>query len=180
MELYTVLTDRTLWFDGDSTVSSDNISQWIGMDPGKNIYIDHLTDDIIQYNKLVPVTDQMTVKTEVREFDLTWNIPDEFKRLNINDFVYDKLLQVEKQEQLTEYQMQSRMERVSYELSLFYKLKLHNIIKTIIYVIHTYTQNNTVWGVGRGSSVSSYILYLIGVHDIDSVEYDLDVLEFLH
>jgi DNA polymerase III alpha subunit len=180
MELYTVLTDRTLWFDGDSTVSSDNISRWIDTEPSKNIYVNHLTKDIIQYNKLVPTSAQITVKTEVREFDLTWNIPDEFKQLNIDDFIYDKLFRVEKQERLTEDQMQLRMKRVSYELSLFYKHKLHDVIRTIIYIIHTFTQKGIVWGVGRGSSVSSYILYLIGVHDIDSVEYELDILEFLH
>lgn len=178
MELSTILTDRTLWYDGDSSVNSMDISQWIA--PGRHIYVDTLTDDIIRYNKLVPSTEQVNIKSEVREFDLSWNIPDDFKRLNINDFVYDKLFEIEKQERLTEYQMQIRMKRVSYELSLFYKLKLHNVIKTIIYVIHTFKQTNTVWGVGRGSSVASYVLYLIGVHDIDSVEYDLDVLEFLH
>ena len=34
-------------------------------------------------------------------------------------------------------------------------------------------------GVGRGSSVASYILYLIGVHRIDSIKYNLDWKEFL-
>jgi len=36
-----------------------------------------------------------------------------------------------------------------------------------------------IWGVGRGSSVASYVLYLLGVHRIDSMFYDLDVAEFL-
>ena len=40
-------------------------------------------------------------------------------------------------------------------------------------------ENNIVWGVGRGSSVSSYVLYLIGVHKVDSIKYNLDVTEFL-
>ena len=40
-------------------------------------------------------------------------------------------------------------------------------------------KNNVVWGVGRGLSVASYVLYLIGVHKIDSLYYDLDIEEFL-
>jgi DNA polymerase III alpha subunit len=40
-------------------------------------------------------------------------------------------------------------------------------------------QNNVVWGVGRGSSVASYVLYLLGVHKIDSLKYNLDIHEFL-
>jgi DNA polymerase III alpha subunit len=39
--------------------------------------------------------------------------------------------------------------------------------------------NNIVWGVGRGSSVSSYVLYLLGVHRVNSLYYDLDIHEFL-
>jgi DNA polymerase III alpha subunit len=37
-----------------------------------------------------------------------------------------------------------------------------------------------VWGIGRGSSVSSYVLYVLGVHDVDSYAYDLDIGDFLH
>jgi DNA polymerase III alpha subunit len=40
-------------------------------------------------------------------------------------------------------------------------------------------KHNIVWGVGRGSSVASYVLYLIGVHKINSMYYDLDIEEFL-
>jgi DNA polymerase III alpha subunit len=47
------------------------------------------------------------------------------------------------------------------------------------YLVDTLRKNIIVWGVGRGSSVASYILYLIGVHRIDSLYYDLDIAEFL-
>ena len=30
-------------------------------------------------------------------------------------------------------------------------------------------ENNIVWGVGRGSPVASYVLFLIGVHRINSI-----------
>jgi DNA polymerase-3 subunit alpha len=40
-------------------------------------------------------------------------------------------------------------------------------------------ENNIVWGVGRGSSVASFVLFLLGVHQVDSVKYNLDWQEFL-
>jgi DNA polymerase III alpha subunit len=36
-----------------------------------------------------------------------------------------------------------------------------------------------LWGVGRGSSVASYCLYILGVHKVDSIKYELDIHEFL-
>jgi DNA polymerase III alpha subunit len=39
--------------------------------------------------------------------------------------------------------------------------------------------NNIVWGVGRGSSIASFVLYLIGIHRINSLYYDLSINEFL-
>jgi DNA polymerase III alpha subunit len=32
--------------------------------------------------------------------------------------------------------------------------------------------------VGRGSSVASYVLFLIGVHKIDPIKYELPIEEF--
>jgi DNA polymerase III alpha subunit len=46
------------------------------------------------------------------------------------------------------------------------------------YIVDTLRANNVVWGVGRGSSVASYVLHLIGVHKIDSVKYDIPIEEF--
>jgi DNA polymerase III alpha subunit len=49
----------------------------------------------------------------------------------------------------------------------------------MIYLVDFMRENNIVWGVGRGSSVASYVLYLIGVHKVDSIQFDLDWREFL-
>jgi DNA polymerase III alpha subunit len=40
-------------------------------------------------------------------------------------------------------------------------------------------KNNILWGVGRGSSVASFVLYLIGIHRINSLFYNLPIEEFL-
>jgi len=53
------------------------------------------------------------------------------------------------------------------------------LLKWMKYFVDTCRTNRVVWGVGRGSSVASYVLYLIGVHRIDSMKYNLDWQEFL-
>jgi DNA polymerase III alpha subunit len=53
------------------------------------------------------------------------------------------------------------------------------LLQYMIYLVDFMRENDIVWGVGRGSSVASYVLYIIGVHRINSIQYDLDWKEFL-
>jgi DNA polymerase III alpha subunit len=64
-------------------------------------------------------------------------------------------------------------------LLLYQERDLFNLLRYLKYTIDTFRKNNIVWGVGRGSSVASYCLFLLGVHKIDSMYYDLDIAEFL-
>lgn len=70
-------------------------------------------------------------------------------------------------------------DRVSKELEAFIEHKMLDLLFVLKYIVDTLRANNIVWGVGRGSSVASYVLYLIGVHKIDSMKYNLDWREFL-
>jgi hypothetical protein len=54
-----------------------------------------------------------------------------------------------------------------------------HIVSAALYALFTMRENKIVWGVGRGSSVASYVLFLIGVHKINSIKYNLDINEFL-
>jgi DNA polymerase III alpha subunit len=69
--------------------------------------------------------------------------------------------------------------RVSEELEAFIKHEMLDLLFCLKYIVDTLRTNNVVWGVGRGSSVASYVLYLLGVHKIDSLKYNLDWREFL-
>ena len=73
----------------------------------------------------------------------------------------------------------AKMTRLQAELVLFRQLNMIDLLRYLKYLIDTMRSNKIVWGVGRGSSVSSYALYLIGVHKIDSLRYQLDINEFL-
>lgn len=70
-------------------------------------------------------------------------------------------------------------DRVSKELELFIQHNMFDLLFYLKYLVDTMRENNIVWGVGRGSSVASYCLYLIGVHKVDSIKYGLDIHEFL-
>lgn len=70
-------------------------------------------------------------------------------------------------------------DRVSKELELYIQHGMFDLLYYLKYLVDTMRENKIVWGVGRGSSVASYVLYLLGVHKVDSLKYNLDIHEFL-
>ena len=70
-------------------------------------------------------------------------------------------------------------QRVKEELAAFKQHGYLNLLNFLHYLVQTMRSSNMLWGVGRGSSVASYVLYLLGVHRIDSIQYGLDWREFL-
>jgi DNA polymerase III alpha subunit len=171
--LGTILQDRVLWYDGDSSIDPSDLERFAVLHPNVRPYVLEIDDTVRQYNRFV--TAKITKKTNVALDPLRWTIPKEYQTLDVEQYVHDKLLQQHKDDQ----QLKLRQQRVDYELQHYKKRGLFDMLRVIIYVINTLTSNNQVWGVGRGSSVSSYVLYLIGVHDIDSVTYDIDFHDFL-
>ena len=107
-----------------------------------------------------------TIQLDVEEFDRinqqNWFIPDEYKNLDIKSYVLDRT-------------PAHAIDRVNEELNLYDKYNIIDVLKVCIYIIDTLRKNNIVWGVGRGSSVASYVLYIIGVHKVDSIKYELDI-----
>jgi hypothetical protein len=73
----------------------------------------------------------------------------------------------------------SQLQRCGEGLLLFQERNLFDLLRYLKYLVDTLRANHMIWGVGRGSSVASYVLYLLGVHRIDSMFYDLDACEFL-
>jgi hypothetical protein len=96
-----------------------------------------------------------------------WHMPDEYKNLDIAQYVLDLC------------KSEAELQRVGHELLLYQERNLFDLLRYLKYFVDTMRLNNIVWGLGRGSSVASYVLYLIGVHKIDSLYYDLPIEEFL-
>jgi DNA polymerase III alpha subunit len=52
------------------------------------------------------------------------------------------------------------------------------VLRQLLYMIDRWRESSVVWGVGRGSSVSSFVLYLIGINRINPRRFGLDASEF--
>jgi DNA polymerase III alpha subunit len=106
----------------------------------------------------------------LEEFDTlnqkNWFMPDEYKNMDIETF-------------LVQHSPKENYDRVIEEIQLFRQHNMIELLKYLKYLVDTMRDRNIVWGVGRGSSVASYCLYIIGVHRINSVKYQLDIREFL-
>ena len=108
-----------------------------------------------------------TIEAFDKANQFAWHMPNEYLSFDIVEWLV---------EQCT---TDAQVFRVAEELDLYDKRNLLNLLRFLKYMIDTFRENNVVWGVGRGSSVASYVLFLLGVHKIDSMLYDLDVTEFL-
>jgi DNA polymerase III alpha subunit len=94
-------------------------------------------------------------------------MPEEYKTLNVHNYI------------LTKCETQEETARCAEELAEFEGRGMINLLRYMIYLVDFMRENSIVWGVGRGSSVSSYVLYIIGVHRVNSIQFDLDWREFL-
>jgi len=130
-----------------------------------NKVINDLTLDWPTMQKLSKL--DLPVEDYDRALQSDWYMPNEYKTMNIIEYI--KSLAVTDEEK----------KRVDTELELYVKYDLLNVLRFLRYLIDTMRDNKIVWGVGRGSSVSSYVLYLLGVHKVNSINYGLDITDFL-
>ncbi|MGZ8924291.1 MAG: hypothetical protein ACXW2E_00275 [Nitrososphaeraceae archaeon] len=173
----TILSDRTLWFDGYSSYNCHQL-EYIISKKYPICYVDEMTDEIDQFNKLMPVEKRLTVKTSCNQLKYDWNLPEYYKQLNVYEYVYEKHIELTMGMDADE--IYNRDVRLTLELKKYIEFNMIDILRTMIYIINTLIDEGVVWGVGRGSSVSSYVLYVIGLHDIDSFKHDLDIADFFH
>jgi DNA polymerase III alpha subunit len=138
-----------------------------------------LVKDGDQYNKsinslhadLTPLPIYEPLDIDIDHYDRLhrecWFMPDEYSKFDIAQWVLDQCKD------------QVELQRVAEELILFQERDLFSLLKYLKYFVDTMRKHNIVWGVGRGSSVSSFVLFLIGVHKINSIKFSLDIREFL-
>jgi DNA polymerase III alpha subunit len=96
-----------------------------------------------------------------------WLMSDGFKTVDVGEWLLQKCSN------------NAEIERVILELELFSERNMLSVLQFLIFLVDHFRSRGIVWGVGRGSSVASFCLYLIGIHRINSLRYDLDIKEFL-
>ena len=124
------------------------------------------TEDTQQFNELQINPDRKLINQEPK-ISGEWFIPPKYLELDLDDFFLSKVSTPEE------------IERVNLELTMFKERNMQAILGCMIFLVDFMEENDIVWGVGRGSSVASFCLYLAGIHDINSLEHEIPITEFL-
>ncbi len=114
-----------------------------------------------------PVFSVEQLPETVEESVSQWRMPESYQNIDLDVFFAHKVNDLRE------------AERVALELALFRERNMEQLLKFMIYLVDIMKENNIVWGVGRGSSVSSFLLFLVGLHSINPIKYELDIREFI-
>ena len=120
---------------------------------------------LINYETLIDKSE--TLEDFDRKLQQSWHMPQEYRDMDIARYVLDLC------------KTDAELQRCGQELLLYQERELFDLLRFLKYLVDIMKENHVIWGVGRGSSVASYVLYKLGVHRIDSMFYDLDPHEFL-
>ena len=145
-------------------------------DPTRTI-TNALVDSPIEFNGFLSLENLPNLKQynnlnlSLEEFDKinqsNWNMPKEYQTFDIAKWVLDQC------------KNEDELQRAGEELIKFQERNMFVLLQYLKYLVDTMRKNNVIWGVGRGSSVASFVLFLIGIHRINSLYYDLSIDEFL-
>ena len=162
---------------GDVIFSEDDVIDIIYSNPDFDISklflgdISKYTESLKHLGLDLPVLKSVPERGKPAEFDKTncesWHMPEKYYQINVLQWLLDKC------------QSDEEKIRVQMEYDLFEKKNFIRVLQYLIFFVDTLRANNIVWGVGRGSSVASFCLFLIGVHKINPMLYNLDITEFL-
>jgi DNA polymerase III alpha subunit len=161
---------------GQLIYSQNDLCDLFLQDPTRTI-TNAIVDNPIEFNGFLSLENLQTIKQydnlnlSLEEFDKLnqskWHMPKSYYEFDIAKWVLD---QCKNEEEL---------QRAGDELIKFQERNMFILLQYLKYLVDTMRKNNVVWGVGRGSSVASFVLFLIGVHRINSLYYDLSIDEFL-
>jgi hypothetical protein len=152
----------------DLIMQGHDLANLSGMTVDETVDLGHWPDFLDPVPKFQP---QKFHNCSISEFHAqqqkNWHMPQEYKTLDIVAHV------------LTLCITEAELQRCGAELLLYQERDLFDLLRYLKYLVDVMCDNNIIWGVGRGSSVASYVLYKLGVHRIDSMYYNLDIHEFL-
>jgi len=145
-------------------------------DPSRSLKRVLVTDNI-KFNEVLEIENPPQLINYVKpvqsveQFDILnqshWLMPSEYNDMDIAKYILDQCTNDEE------------LQRAGHELLLFQERDMFVLLKYLKFLVDTMRANNIVWGVGRGSSVASYVLFLLGVHKINSLYFDLSIDEFI-
>jgi DNA polymerase III alpha subunit len=169
------LGDRQILADGTVILRPQGAVE--ALYAGGDISVALLTDgdDVRLHNHAVRLLDsalgrldtQLQTHGQQQDWRATWLTPEPWSSMDMTEFCMQRCA------------TEAEMERACEELLLFDQRGMWPVLRHLAWMVHDMRSRGIVWGVGRGSSVSSFVLYLIGINRINPLQYDLDISEFL-
>jgi DNA polymerase III alpha subunit len=145
------------------------------LSPSDIVFIEEKTKEILNLETVAGIqffepinSPTLTTNDLDKAWQSQWLMPEEYAMLDIEQWIIDRAPPWD-----------PNFTRVKEELDAFKERNMLDLLKWLKYFVDVCIKENILWGVGRGSSVSSYVLYIIGVHSIDPIKYNLDWREFL-
>lgn len=169
------LDNRTIYNDGTvicteaavlEMLYSDKDISTVIVEPNTDVELYNKSDQYLDTNYGEIATGTDPVYNDVNWFEY-WLTPEPYASMNIEEFIFQKC------------KNETELDRAKQELQLYHERKMMPVLRHLVYLTDTWRQQNIFWGVGRGSSVGSFVLFLIGINRINPLEYGLKIDEFL-
>ena len=180
--LETELADRVLRFDGVSVVHPDHVAWALsrGLQPSQ-LRVTEEDEDVLSFNQQVIESERLRLaEPEPIDINMVWQLPKAYLDLDLYQRVVDEFSARLPSLGYTPEQEEQAAIRIQAEMSEIVRRGMVEFTKTIIYILDTFRKNNIVWGVGRGSSCASYVLFILGLHVVDCIKLDVPLTEFFH
>lgn len=179
-QLSVKLNDRVLRFDGVSIIHPDQLAAALltGVQPHQ-LRLTETNEDVELFNDNSAEHLSTNVDEPVK-LDFSWQLPEPHLSMDLRATIVaravDRLLQLNYPEDVH----LKACQRIQDEFEEIERRGMVEFVKTIIYILDTFREKGVVWGVGRGSSCASYVLFILGLHSVDCVKYDVPLTEFFH
>lgn len=168
------LGDRIIDESGNVVYFIDSLIELLynGEIPSEILYPKE-NQDVLLFNKLsyenfddiyYSIPDNVK-STEERKKD--WFYPSKYDEIDLYEYFLNLCTREEERE------------RVINEIQLYQSKGFEKFLRFCIFLSDKIKENNWVIGCGRGSSCCSYALFLIRLHLVDSLKYNLDINDFL-
>ena len=183
-QLSTELDDRELRFDGVSIVPVEELAEALlrGVPP-RMLRVRTADDEVVAFNSLVAEEDQIQLlQPEPIQLSYGWKLPEKYATLDVQQYLTERFDAVLPTlvKRYSKLQILAAAERLAAEIDEIQRRGMVDFFRTIIYVLDEFRDKNVVWGVGRGSSCACYALFILGLHSVDCIKYNVPMSEFFH
>jgi len=134
----------------------------LSAEPSEELELYHASNQLLDSQYAEPIAYDGQPCT----YDRRWFTPEPWASIDV-----DQLLE-------SRCKDEHELQRCRSEMQLFHQRQMIPVLRQLLYMIDRWRESSVVWGVGRGSSVSSFVLYLIGINRINPLRFGLDASEF--